>query len=82
MPFLRAEAGIFLMVDLRRWLPAPGFEGEGRLWERILEAGVNLTPGATLRCAEPGWFRLCFAAISRERVLQAVERLAVALKQA
>ncbi|CAN0197204.1 unnamed protein product, partial [Laminaria digitata] len=37
-------------------------EAEATLWRQILDrTGVNLTPGDAFHCAEPGWFRLCFA---------------------
>jgi 1-aminocyclopropane-1-carboxylate synthase len=89
VPFLPADAGLFVVVDLRAFLPAPTPETgedalsmarEDRLWERLLTFGVNLTPGSTLHCREPGWFRLCFAGMSSERLAAAVQRMVEALK--
>jgi aspartate/methionine/tyrosine aminotransferase len=75
-----AEAGFFLICDLRPWLDEPSFAGEDRLWRRIVdEAKVNLTPGAACRIAEPGWFRLCFASAPQTAVLAAIERIAAVL---
>lgn len=36
---------------------------------------VNLTPGATLGCDTPGWFRLCFAARPVHEAFAAAERV-------
>ncbi|PFX30657.1 1-aminocyclopropane-1-carboxylate synthase-like protein 1 [Stylophora pistillata] len=42
-------------------LPTNTFEGEMELFNRLLDNGVALYPGAWFVCAEPGWFRLVFA---------------------
>jgi aspartate/methionine/tyrosine aminotransferase len=76
-----AQAGFFLICDLRPWLDEPSWAGEHRLWRRIVdEARVNLTPGAACRIAEPGWFRLCFASVPLAAVLAAIERIAFVLE--
>jgi aspartate/methionine/tyrosine aminotransferase len=75
-----AEAGFFVICDLRPWLDEPSFVAEDRLWRRIVdEARVNLTPGAACRIAEPGWFRLCFASAPHVAVLAAIERVGALL---
>lgn len=74
---LPAEAGFFLICDLRRHLDEPSWDGEDRLWRRILdEANVNLTPGSAGHNGEPGFFRLCYASEPTPAVLEAVTRLA------
>lgn len=74
------EAGFFLLLDLRPFLSAPTFEAEHALYRRLLEqTNVNLTPGAACRAAEPGWMRLCFAAVAPELAEAAIERLQRAL---
>jgi aspartate/methionine/tyrosine aminotransferase len=76
IPFIPAEAGIFVLCDLRAWLESPDGDGEVRLWRRIVdEVNVNLTPGAACRIAEPGWFRLCYASEPREAVLAGIDRI-------
>jgi aspartate/methionine/tyrosine aminotransferase len=75
-----AEAGFFVICDLRPWLDEPSWAGEDRLWRRIVdEANVNLTPGAACRIVEPGWFRLCFASVEPEAVLVGIGRIASVL---
>ncbi len=79
--YLPAEAGFFLICDLRAHLAAPTWEAERRLWHRILdEANVNLTPGEACRIAEPGFFRLCYAAEPEAAVQVAIERLGRVLR--
>ena len=83
IPYLPSEAGFFLIIDLRRYLTAPTWEAEDALWRRILdEANVNLTPGSACRIAEPGFMRLCFAAVSQETGAVGVARLAGVLSRA
>lgn len=73
---LPAEAGFFLLVDLREFLDEPTWGAEDRLWRRLLdEANVNLTPGSACRVAEPGFFRLCYAALPVEHVLEGIDRM-------
>ncbi len=57
-----AEAGVFVLLDLRSHLAAPTWEAEHTLWIRDPRSGrVNLTPGAACHVGEPGFFRLCYA---------------------
>jgi aspartate/methionine/tyrosine aminotransferase len=73
---LPAGAGLFVWLDLRAYLPEPTFEAETALARRIFtEAKLNLAPGGTFHCPEPGWFRLCFATIP-DSVTTAITRLA------
>lgn len=78
--FGSAEAGFFVLVDLRPHLAEPSWAAERELWLRMLDrAGVNLTPGAACGVGEPGFFRLCFAGSPAETVETAVRRVAAAL---
>ena len=72
-----AEAGFFVLLDLRRFLTAPTWEAEHELWSHVLEAAkVNLTPGAACHVGEPGFFRLCYAGLPTSAVEVGVERIA------
>jgi aspartate/methionine/tyrosine aminotransferase len=74
--YLPAEAGVFVLLDLRSRLAAPTWEAEHALWLEILEqARVNLTPGAACRVGEPGFFRLCYAGLPTETVEAGVRRI-------
>ncbi len=83
IPYFPAQAGFFLLLDLRRHLAAHSWQAEEDLWRRILEeANVNLTPGSACRNAEPGLLRLCFASVPAETVVVGVRRLADVLSRA
>lgn len=80
IPFLPASAGFFMVCDFREFLAEPTWEEEEALWNRLLNAAnVNLTPGAACRNAEPGFMRLCFAGVSPEAAVVAVERMRAVL---
>ena len=82
IPFIPAEAGIFVVCDLRRWLADPTPAAEAALWQRVLsETNVNLTPGAACRISEPGFFRLCWASIPTPAVLTGIDRLGDVLRR-
>lgn len=69
-------AGFFLLVDLRPFLATADAAGEEALWRRLLDANVNLTPGSAIRSATPGLFRLCFAGVSEDALVEGLRRIA------
>ncbi len=80
IPYVPADAGFFVICDLRRFLTAPTFEAEHALWRRLLDdANVNITPGAACRIVEPGFFRLCYAAVPGEALDLALRRIGAVL---
>ncbi|KAK6918323.1 LOW QUALITY PROTEIN: Aminotransferase, class I/classII, partial [Dillenia turbinata] len=59
---LRSNAGLFVWMDLRRLLSEPKLEGEMKLRRIIInDVKLNVSPGSSFLCCEPGWFRVCFA---------------------
>ena len=73
---LAADAGFFVLLDLRTHLSEPTWEAERALWLEILErARVNLTPGAACRVGEPGFFRLCYAGLPVDTVEAGARRI-------
>lgn len=76
IPCLRSNAGLFFWMDLRRLLKEQTLEGEMALWRVIIyEVKLNVSPGSSFHCSEPGWFRVCFANIDDETVKVALERI-------
>jgi aspartate/methionine/tyrosine aminotransferase len=74
--YVAADAGFFVVCDLRPFMREQSWDAEHELWWRLVdEAKVNLTPGSACRVGEPGWFRLCYAAEPSEAVLAGVERI-------
>ena len=82
VPHLRPSAGLFVWLDLRRWLNENHLgtaEAERELALRLMkEVGVAMTPGQSMRmplqCA--GFFRIVFSAASDSQFDVAMDRLA------
>lgn len=76
VPHYRAEAGFFVLCDMRSFMTEVTWEAEHHLWRTLLDdANVNLTPGAACRVGEPGFMRLCFAGEPTDAVLAGIERM-------
>ncbi|KAL4324562.1 hypothetical protein GQ457_11G024760 [Hibiscus cannabinus] len=59
---LKSNAGLFIWMDLRKLLKEKTFEAEMELWRVIInDVKLNVSPGSSFHCDEPGWFRVCFA---------------------
>ncbi|RWR77923.1 1-aminocyclopropane-1-carboxylate synthase 8-like protein [Cinnamomum micranthum f. kanehirae] len=73
---LESNAGLFCWVDMRHLLASNTFQGEIELWKKIVyEVGLNISPGSSCHCTEPGWFRICFANMSQETLTLSMQRL-------
>nr|ALN38791.1 ACS11 [Cucumis sativus] len=73
---LKGNAGLFCWVDMRHLLKYPSFEEEMEIWKTILyEVGINISPGSSFHCSEPGWFRMCFANMEEHTFKEAMHRL-------
>ncbi|XP_023362106.1 1-aminocyclopropane-1-carboxylate synthase-like protein 1 [Sarcophilus harrisii] len=60
IPFLNRNSGLYVWIDLRRYLHTGTFEEELLLFRRFLGNKVLLHCGKSFLCFEPGWFRLVF----------------------
>lgn len=73
---LNSNAGLFCWIDLRRLLTSNTFVAEMDLWKKmIFEFGLNVSPGSSCHCTEPGWFRVCFANVAKETLELSVQRI-------
>ncbi|GMH22683.1 hypothetical protein Nepgr_024526 [Nepenthes gracilis] len=73
---LNSNAGLFVWMDLRHLLSKPTIEAETKLWTRIInEVKLNVSPGSSFHCLEPGWFRVCFANIDDETMKLTLRRI-------
>uniref|UniRef100_A0A1I7T5F4 Aminotran_1_2 domain-containing protein n=1 Tax=Caenorhabditis tropicalis TaxID=1561998 RepID=A0A1I7T5F4_9PELO len=66
IPFVPAQAGIFVFADFSKYLTSLDEVGELDLFNRIASAGVMLTPGVHQKCHVFGWFRIVFACTKEE----------------
>ncbi|XP_027179807.1 1-aminocyclopropane-1-carboxylate synthase 3 [Coffea eugenioides] len=73
---LDSNAGLFCWVDMRHLLTSKSFDAEMELWKKIVyQVGLNISPGSSCHCAEPGWFRVCFANMLEETLDLAMQRI-------
>ncbi|KAK9274679.1 hypothetical protein L1049_021930 [Liquidambar formosana] len=73
---LTGNAGLFCWMNLSPLLEKPTREGELTLWNSILqEVKLNISPGSSCHCSEPGWFRVCFANMSEQTLEVALKRI-------
>ncbi|GAB4861675.1 acetyl-coenzyme A synthetase 2 [Ancistrocladus abbreviatus] len=73
---LKSNAGLYVWMDLRHLLEKPTLEAELALWHVIInDVKINVSPGSSFHCSEPGWFRVCFANMDDETVGVALKRI-------
>ncbi|XP_022769722.1 1-aminocyclopropane-1-carboxylate synthase 1-like [Durio zibethinus] len=79
---LKGNAGLFSWMDMRPLLKEQTVEGEMELWRVIVnEVKLNVSPGSSFQCSEPGWFRVCFANMDDEIVEIALDRIGKFVRQ-
>eukprot|EP00210_Caulerpa_lentillifera_P003736 g3569.t1 len=80
IPFQEANAGLFVWVDLREFLEESNFASERKLFEKLFDYGLLLSPGELSHAPEPGFFRICFANVPRDALPLVKERLKLCFK--
>lgn len=76
LPYVHAEAGLYIYVNFSALIPTKDFKGEAELHELFTNyARVVLTPGESQRDNRPGHFRICYAWVAPEVLGVAMERL-------
>ncbi|WVZ86818.1 hypothetical protein U9M48_033544 [Paspalum notatum var. saurae] len=73
---LGGNAGLFSWMDLRSMLRDKTPEAELELWRVIInQVKLNVSPGTSFHCNEPGWFRVCHANMDDETMDVALDRI-------
>ncbi|PKI36549.1 hypothetical protein CRG98_043051, partial [Punica granatum] len=73
---LQSNAGLFVWMDLSHLLREKSFLAETDLWRIIInEVKLNVSPGSSFHCSEPGWFRVCIANMDEPTVEIALKRI-------
>jgi 1-aminocyclopropane-1-carboxylate synthase len=73
---LGGNGGLFVWMDLRKLLNEQTFDAEMLLWRVIVnEVKLNVSPGSSFHCHEPGWFRVCFANMDDKTMEVALTRI-------
>ncbi|XP_026420304.1 1-aminocyclopropane-1-carboxylate synthase 7-like [Papaver somniferum] len=73
---LEGNAGLFCWMNLSPFLKDLTKESELMLWNSMVkEVKLNISPGSSCHCDEPGWFRVCFANMSEETLQVVLKRI-------
>ncbi|KAJ1272356.1 hypothetical protein BS78_06G195700 [Paspalum vaginatum] len=76
IPCLGGNAGLFSWMDLRSMLRDRTPEAELELWRVIIhQVKLNVSPGTSFHCNEPGWFRVCHANMDDDTMEVALDRI-------
>eukprot|EP01038_Epipyxis_sp_PR26KG_P007178 gene7178-9788_t len=70
-----ASSGLFAFCDLRVLLSDNSFQAEDDLFQILVKRGVVLTPGKCCHCSVPGFFRICYAWVSPETLIEGIKRI-------
>jgi 1-aminocyclopropane-1-carboxylate synthase len=79
IPFLPAQAGLFVWIDFSQFLiksdDSTAASQERILYRKLIDFGLLLTPGNSMKNERPGFFRCVFTAISDDEFTIALKRL-------
>lgn len=76
VPYASAQAGMFVVIDLRNQMNIFSWEAEQDALRTLFEsAGILLTPGQAQHHSKPGFFRICYVSVDVGELHELLNRL-------